>query len=689
MIDRDRFWRLLPQFHRRRDIETAGPLRALLEAFAEQAALLDADIARQYDNWFLETCEDWVVPYIGDVIGYHPVHGASGSDIGSPESAEALARHMAPRREVANTVRYRRRKGTLGLLEQLCLDVAGWPALAVESRHRVLATPHMRLTGAGQAHRGAVSLRRRTLDDLDSPADTVPRLAEMRRISAPNPGHHGPSQVALYVARHVAAPVTQVEAVCASGNGPHCFLLSALGIDVPLYRAGDPAARVLPGPLTLAALRDDPAVYGEGRSLAIWTEAGPDHVRSLIAADRIVPADLRHWALRPAPGRVALDPLRGRLMFPEGEAPFRVVSSTREGLFGDVGASERPRRLAPAGDRPIFTVCEQHERGAEQHRTLRGAINAWRRAQPADALIVIRDSATYDEEDLTIVLGAGQRLEIRAAERRRPLIRLSEHDASRFDAWRISGAADSALILDGLLISGNGLQLQGPLGALLLRHCSFVPGTAPRAAPAATAASLRIEGAVVALRVEHCALGSIHVRGDERHDDALALDIADSILDGGHQAAISGAEGPAYVALTIRRSTVVGRCSLHQLDVAEDCLFTRRLLVARRQHGSVRFCYLSHGSKTPRRLACVPADDAMRAETRGLPAPVFVSLQRGEPGYCQLAPLTAPDILRGASDQSEIGVNHGVFAPQRDTNLRARLSEYVPAAVEYGVIYVT
>jgi hypothetical protein len=688
MIDRDRFWRLLPAFHRRRDIETQGPLRALLEAFAEQATLLDADIARQYDNWFLETCEDWVVPYIGDVIGYRPVHGASGTDIGAPESAAALARHLAPRREVANTVRYRRRKGTLGLLEQLCLDVAGWPALAVESRHRVLATPHMRLTGDGQAHRGTASLRRRVLDDLESAADTVPRVAEMRRISAPNPGRHGPFQVALYVARHVAAPLTEVEAVCASGIGPHCFLLSPLGIDVPLYRAGDPAARVLPGPLTRAALRDDAAVYGEGRSLAIWTEAGPDHARTLIAADRILPTDLQHWAPHPAAGHVALDPLRGRLMFPEGEAPVRVVSSTREGLFGDVGASERPRRLAPAGTRPVFTVCEARAPGAEHHRTLRGAINAWHHAKPADALIVIRDSATYDEEDLAIVLAAGQRLEIRAAERRRPLIRLSEHDASRFDAWRISGAADSVLVLDGLLISGNGLQLQGPFGTLLLRHCSVVPGTAPRAAPAA-AASLRIEGAVAALRAAHCALGAIHVRGDERHDEALVLDIADSILDGGHQAAIAGSEAPAYAALTIRRSTVVGRCNLHRLDLAEDSLFTRRLLVARRQQGSVRFCYLSHGSKTPRRLGCVPDAEAHDADGTDLPAPVFVSLQRGEPGYCQLAQQTAPEILRGASDQSEIGVNHGVFAPQRDANLRARLGEYVPAAVEYGVIYVT
>src|SRR5207302_10175804 len=44
----------------------------------------------------------------------------------------SLNRILIPRREVANTIAYRRRKGTLALLELLANDVAGWPARAVE-----------------------------------------------------------------------------------------------------------------------------------------------------------------------------------------------------------------------------------------------------------------------------------------------------------------------------------------------------------------------------------------------------------------------------------------------------------------------------------------------------------------------------------------------------------------------------
>ena len=69
-LDADTLLALLPAFYRERDGEN-GPLRALLGVIARQGALLEADIERLYDNAFIETCEDWVVPYIGDLLGHH------------------------------------------------------------------------------------------------------------------------------------------------------------------------------------------------------------------------------------------------------------------------------------------------------------------------------------------------------------------------------------------------------------------------------------------------------------------------------------------------------------------------------------------------------------------------------------------------------------------------------------------
>ena len=116
--------------------------------------------AQMYGDWFIETCADWAVPYIGDLAGWQAVQAA-----GVPaQSMDAdLLRWLAPRRDVANTLRHRRRKGTLPLLEELPRDVAGWPAFAVEVGFRdwLLGRPaevHRHLDAATAPRTGSSSL---------------------------------------------------------------------------------------------------------------------------------------------------------------------------------------------------------------------------------------------------------------------------------------------------------------------------------------------------------------------------------------------------------------------------------------------------------------------------------------------------------------------------------------------------
>ncbi|HEX3530685.1 MAG TPA: hypothetical protein VH988_26780, partial [Thermoanaerobaculia bacterium] len=112
----ERLYELLPAVYRQRDAELGYPLRDLVADLAGQAMVMEADIARLYESWFIETCDPWVVPYIGDLIGVR----------GTPPAG------LEPRAEVANALAYRRRKGTLAALEGLARDVSGWPARAVE-----------------------------------------------------------------------------------------------------------------------------------------------------------------------------------------------------------------------------------------------------------------------------------------------------------------------------------------------------------------------------------------------------------------------------------------------------------------------------------------------------------------------------------------------------------------------------
>src|SRR6266480_1440771 len=128
MKNPDRLYDLLPVIYRQRDAKCGQPLRALLRVISEQVDVVEEDIARLYDNWFIETCDDWVVPYIGDLLGFELVHeAAQPGDVRTAEG-RTLDKILIPRSEVAHTIAARRRRGTLALLEELARDVAGWPA---------------------------------------------------------------------------------------------------------------------------------------------------------------------------------------------------------------------------------------------------------------------------------------------------------------------------------------------------------------------------------------------------------------------------------------------------------------------------------------------------------------------------------------------------------------------------------
>src|SRR5262249_16371015 len=127
-FDVDRLYSLLPAFYRTRDVEIArqlgladdqGPLRALLKVIAGQVAVLEDDLAQLYDDQFIETCAEWVIPYIGDLVGTRSLFVFQNANF----NQRAL---------VANTIADRRRKGTAAALEQLAHDATGWPADVVE-----------------------------------------------------------------------------------------------------------------------------------------------------------------------------------------------------------------------------------------------------------------------------------------------------------------------------------------------------------------------------------------------------------------------------------------------------------------------------------------------------------------------------------------------------------------------------
>ena len=65
----ERLYNLLPAVYRQRDAVQGESLRAFLAVIESELQVIEADIDGLYDNWFIETCDEWVVPYIGDLLG--------------------------------------------------------------------------------------------------------------------------------------------------------------------------------------------------------------------------------------------------------------------------------------------------------------------------------------------------------------------------------------------------------------------------------------------------------------------------------------------------------------------------------------------------------------------------------------------------------------------------------------------
>src|SRR5580765_2688529 len=119
----------LPEIYRTRDDEQTpkNQLRAYLAAIEGPFGAIHDHIAQLYEDLFIDTCDDWVIPYIADLLGTTHLKGG-------PRTLRA---------DVADTIALRRRKGTLGAIERLAVDLTGWACRAVELRENLSWAQHL------------------------------------------------------------------------------------------------------------------------------------------------------------------------------------------------------------------------------------------------------------------------------------------------------------------------------------------------------------------------------------------------------------------------------------------------------------------------------------------------------------------------------------------------------------------
>ena len=698
--------------------KSRGPLQSLLMLIEEQLAIVAEDLDQLYDDQFIETCAPWVIPYIGDLIGYQPVHGV----------AAAVA---SPRAEVAHTISFRRRKGTVLVLEQLARDVTGWGAHAIEFFKLLAVSQSMK--NIRPENRYSPDLRNwRAGADINGAFDATAHKIDVRRIAVER-GRYNIQNIGIFLWSLNAYSLTNVPVTAVDGSGLF-FRFSPLGADIPLFnnpvtqgpnitQAAQPLN--VPAPLRRRVLCQDiqsgagAVYYGETKSLVLslnGTPLNPYQIRvcNLSGADGAWAnvagaASLIVASIDPELGRIALTSAVSPLPSAGASVP-QLQASFHYGFSADMGGGEYSRvdsfavppnaLVLPFPDKPVPP-------NPPRYSTLQDAlVFAASLNGEGQVAVEIGDSSVYQLNSaaapgLQIDVPAGITLELRAADGCRPTLALGAEIT-------VVGGAGSSLNLNGLLIAYEPISVGAPIPAALvhvpnvtgnqlaqlgLSHCTVVPGLA-----LSSQGSAKFSGqpALVAeLPDLQVAIQNSIVGAMQAHPLAT-VNLLNSIVDACEPtlvayAALDGNSGGA--SLTMQGCTVVGKIhttlfnlvsdSIVRAGLAQNDTWAAPLWADRKQQGCVRFSYLPLGAIVPRQFECAPCPSG------GGPPPLFYSLRYGDPRYGKLWPSTDDSIRRGAEDGGEMGAFHFVLAPFRETDLLTRLQEYLPVGLEFGIFYQT
>ncbi|WP_162528635.1 hypothetical protein, partial [Mycolicibacterium sp. CBMA 361] len=677
----DTLYELLPAYLRVRDqAQGGGTLRALIRVVAAQAEVIDTSLDQQYDDQFIETCSAWAVPYIGDLIGFTPLQPLG------PDQPSAT------RAEVADTIGYRRRKGTLSMLEQLCHDVTGWPGVAVEYFSRLSTTQyirnHRRLPNTiVDVHSGMTAV------DIGGPFDLPPRTADVRRIDTGQPpltGRYNVPNIGVFVWRLYAylavdAPARQVTTTAgrytfdpfggdvplvnpAVGGVPEFTLLGRA--DVPFFLQYYPLYTGVTPYAAAAAGAPNPPAHKPPLPIAVAVGGTP------VDYGAIAWCDLEHWTA-PQPGiGVSVDPQRGRLVL--GTAPPAGTDVTVGYAYAFSGAYGGGHYTCPvpaddAKSEALMVPVTVPSFAATDLSTFRNEL-----VEIADSgLFVGNQSITPDANLLVVTAGDNQR----------PVI---TGDVS------IVAVPGATVRLRGLGVGGTVTVTGAGPFTLDLQHCTIRGGI--------DWSSDTVSGQ---LTCDHSLIGPLAANSD------VAVIITDSAVDAGADtaAAISGGAGSAAGAVTITTSTVLGAVTARTIPLLSDSIVTGAVVAAQRQSGCVRYSFTpAAASQTPPRFRCQPDLEvatevaaALRANPALTPAqrtmiqndveswlvPVLTSRTPGQPAYLQLADTAPAQIRFGAEQEDEMGVYNKLFSGRRERNLSYRINEYLRIGLSAGIIHAT
>ena len=673
-----KLWRMIPAVYRELDSNPGepGPLREMVRRIAAQAAVLRRSIDRLWEDQSIETCDDWIIPYMGDLVATQLV---------------ACLDSAGQRRDVAKTIYYRRHKGTVGLLEELASDIASRDARLVEFFRRLSRTRHnfdppIARPGADMASIELEGLLGAATDtpmggyaDLRnaygasrtrSAFDEYFYTADFRRGRRAVGWHNIPKAgVFVFWLKTFGAPASTPVQYKQCPKPVYTF--DPTGRETPLFsrqrQAQDafgehwlsPDEWELPGPI-------DQALFKREHAKLYPDPVDVNKTYALSVEDNGVAMPL---------SAVAIAPEFGRFYLPGG-ASGKLTVTYCYGFGSEIGAGPYERgALLPAKPAPVKTATGGGKIAAEHVA-----------AVDPQGTLLFGDSLTYAPPGDLGGAGGVSKLVILGKNGQRPVLRAVGNTRPQ---WTIKGAPGATLVLQGIHLVGADLRLTGEFASVQIRCATLDPGTsgAGLTPPTAFAAAadgqtlwptrLWIEATIVELSITQSITGPIHAQNGGSIE---TLSVVDSIVQALPEAL--GGAAPAAIATDsgvtrLSRITVLGGLAVHQLD-ASECILDDVAVAEDAQHGCVRFSAYAAGS-----VLRQPYESVMVAPR----AELFRSRDFGSPHYAQLN--DAPDeaiiasrqgasIVAGAENGSEMGAFSREKIPLKRRGLSQKFAEFMP-----------
>ncbi|HWE85313.1 MAG TPA: hypothetical protein VG267_10245 [Terracidiphilus sp.] len=716
----------LPAVFRTRDAALGTPLQELFAVLESQYGIVQDNLAQLYDDQFIETCAPWVIPYIGQLIGYNTVYTAA---LSSPDS----------RAEVANTVGYRRRKGTLIALEQITHDVSGRTTAAVEEFRRLVTTLSLRDVRAH--HHDTASLRSsRDWEDQNGPFSCLNRTIDVRNISprvrmVTQPDatpldiaiHGGGSsnipEVAVWMWRWQSWTVADAPPFPLGKGG---FFFSALGRPIPLFQATPQETApfyalttegVVPEPISIRQFAENLAGYYPS-SFQLRVNGKTVPIGQIMCANL---AEAPDGSVCTVPkGMIAIDPERGRIQYAADlKPPSNLAVTYNYGAPAPIagGPYDRSPIVQPGSDpttefvnsaKPFYAVVP-----SPAYPTLKSAVVAWNQLAPNSAgTILLSDFESYNINltgSSAIKLPAESLLLIASASfTKQGVPEWTNACATLHGNIEVVAPAPKLgpdgvalptgqLQISGIWLSGQ-LIFSGGDAGVQISDSTLVPGIAftSKGEPAHPAEPSVTVAASTTPPVFTLCLNRV-ITGPIALPATCSARICSSIVDAGspYCPAFAGPDlASPGASLYIEESTVIGRVRPQAIRLASNTIFYARLgcndpwpapvWANRVQTGCVRFCWLPAKSITPRQYQCLPPD----ADSQPALEPKFITLRFGLPGFCLLSGDTPMAVWKGADNSSQIGVYYQIQETEAVTNVQIRSAEYLPANLQSGVFLI-